>query len=316
MEMNKIKCDDVMKMDRRNVLKALGIVSISGAFGLLGMNNGKAAIKETPNYQKGLPPVTIKSVRAIATAPNNANLIIVKVETSEPGLYGLGCATFTQRAAAVVTVIEKYMHDFCVGKNVDNIEDLWNSFYVGSYWRNGPVLNNAISGLDQALWDIKGKRANMPVYQLFGGKSRFALPMYTSVNGVSLDALVANVKEKISQGYKYIKIAPPASLTGASASPDFVKAGYGYSGDGYINIPKYVRAVPKAFEAVRRACGDDVELLHDIHEKIHPSDAITMLNSVEEYHPSSWRIHCHLRMLAGEATAGKYECAYCYGRVV
>ncbi len=115
---------------------------------------------ETPSYAKGLPPVKIKSVKAIATAPQGSNLIVVKVETTEPGLYGLGCATFTQRAVAVVTAINSYLNDFCVGKDVDNIEDMWNAVYVSSYWRNGPVLNNALSGLDEALWDIKGKRAN------------------------------------------------------------------------------------------------------------------------------------------------------------
>src|SRR3546814_16005168 len=124
---------------------------------------------------KGLPAVKSKSVKAIATAPQGSNLIVVKVETTEPGLYGLGCATFTQRAVAVVAAIEGYMNDFCVGKDVDNIEAMWQSFYVSSYWRNGPVLNNALSGLDQALWEIKSKRENMPLYKLLGGKSRFSI---------------------------------------------------------------------------------------------------------------------------------------------
>src|SRR5258708_25256868 len=138
---------------RRDAMKMIGVSSTAGLLGLLGSHQVNAAEKVTPAYAKGLAPVKIKSVRAIATAPQGSNLIVVKVETTEPGLYGLGCATFTQRAVAVVTAVNSYLNDFCVGKDVDNIEDMWNSAYVSSYWRNGPVLNNALSGLDEALWD-------------------------------------------------------------------------------------------------------------------------------------------------------------------
>src|SRR5687768_11561795 len=139
--------------NRRDALKILGAGS-AGLLGVFGSSRTHAAEGETPSYVKGLPPLKIKNIKAIATAPQGSNLIVVKVETTEPGLYGLGCATFTQRAFAVVTAVNSYLNDFCVGKDVDNIEDMWNAVYVSSYWRNGPVLNNAISGLDEALWDI------------------------------------------------------------------------------------------------------------------------------------------------------------------
>jgi mannonate dehydratase len=164
-----------MTSNRRELIKMLGLGS---AASLLGTRSAAAPRPTKTPIAGGLPPVTIRSVKAIGTAPQGANLVVVKVETSEPGLYGIGCATFTQRAEVVVTAINNYMPDFCVGKDVDNIEDLWQSFFVSSYWRNGPVLNNALSGLNQALWDIKGKRANMPVYQLLGGKARFAVDCY------------------------------------------------------------------------------------------------------------------------------------------
>ena len=177
----------------------LGLGSASGLLGLFGSTQARAETYEQPSYAKGMAAVKIKSVKAIATAPQGYNLIVVKVETTEPGLYGLGCATFTQRAGAVITAINGYLNDFCVGRDADNIEDMWNTAYVSSYWRNGPVLNNAISGMDQALWDIKGKRANMPVYQLLGGKSRFAVPCYTHANGNTPEEVAEDVKKIIEK---------------------------------------------------------------------------------------------------------------------
>src|SRR3984885_13519985 len=192
--------------DRRDALKMIGIGSTTGLLGLLGVNQqANAAQFEKPHYDSGMAPVTIRSVRAISTAPAGANLVIVKVETSEPGLYGVGCATFTQRAEVVVTAINNYLGDFCIGKDVDNIEDMWQAFFVSSYWRNGPVLNNALSGLNQALWDIKGKRANMPVYQLLGGKSRFAVDCYAHADGKTAEECAANVQKYMDQGFRFVR---------------------------------------------------------------------------------------------------------------
>ena len=185
-------------------------------------------LPKQPHTGGSLPALKIRSVKAIGTAPQGANLVIVKVETTEPGLYGLGCATFTQRAEVVVAAINNYMPDFCVGKDVDNIEDMWQSFFVSSYWRNGPVLNNALSGLDQALWDIKGKRANMPVYQLLGGKCRFAVDCYAHADGKSPEEVAANVQKYMDQGFQYVRIQQGGygSLYLAQ-KPDFKDAGFG-----------------------------------------------------------------------------------------
>src|SRR5262249_606457 len=108
-------------------------------------------------------PLRILDIRTVLTAPAGIRLVVVQVLTTEPGLYGLACATFTQRPRVVETAIERYLKPFLVGKNPLEIEDIYQSSFVSSYWRNGPVLNNALSGVDMALWDILGKRANMPV---------------------------------------------------------------------------------------------------------------------------------------------------------
>jgi len=283
-----LKPENNFAASRRETIKMLGIGSATGLLGLFGNSQARAETYETPPYAKGLAPVKIKSVKAIATAPQGSNLIVVKVETTEPGLYGLGCATFTQRAVAVVTAINSYLNDFCAGKDVDNIEDMWNAVYVSSYWRNGPVLNNAISGLDEALWDIKGKRANMPVYQLLGGKSRFAIPCYTHANGNTPEEVAADVQKIMDRGFKYVRIQQGGyGAVGSSITdkPDFKEAGFGGETDNYMNERTYLKSVPKMFEIVRKQCGEEVELLHDIHERVQPMDAINMIKKLDEYNP-------------------------------
>lgn len=291
-------------LNRRDAVKMLGLGSAAGLLGMFGgFSAGAAPLGahravpagpaipfsspgEKPAYAKGMPPVKIRNVKAIATAPQGANLVIVKVETTEPGLYGIGCATFTQRAEVVVAAINDYMPDFCIGKDVDNIEDMWQSFFVSSYWRNGPVLGNALSGLDQALWDIKGKRANMPVYQLLGGKSRFAVDAYAHADGKTPEEVAANVQKYMDQGFRYVRIQQGGygSLYLAK-QPDFKDAGFGIPTDDFMDPRAYVLAIPNLFKTVRKICGEEVELLHDTHERVQPTDMINMCKRLEEFDP-------------------------------
>src|SRR5262249_12412686 len=134
-----------------------------------------------------LAPLKITDVKTVLTAPAGIRLVVVKVLTSEPGLYGLGCATVTQRALAGETAAVKYRRPYLVGTAPLQIADAWQSRFVSSYWRNGPVLGNAISGVDMALWDILGKRAGVPVYQLFGGKCRKAVDTYRHATGQTFE---------------------------------------------------------------------------------------------------------------------------------
>jgi len=234
--------------------------------------------------ERGAPPVTITDVKTILTAPNGIRLVVVKVLTSEPGLYGLGCATFTQRPLAVATAIDEYLRPFVLGRDVDRIEDIWQALYVSSYWRSGPVLNNAMSGLDEALWDIKAKRAGMPLYQLFGGKAREAVPVYTHASGASPTEVEERVRAFMAQGFRYIRVQMgiPGLSTYGSRGGEAIPALNPTQTRTWEPTP-YVRSVPTLLEHLRVALGEDVELLHDVHERIPPIQGVWLAKAVEPY---------------------------------
>jgi mannonate dehydratase len=234
----------------------------------------------------GQSPIRIRNVRVICTAPDGIRLVIVKIETTEPGLYGLGCATFTQRPLAVVTAIEEYLKPLVIGRDVHDIEDMFQVAHVSSYWRSGPVLNNAISGVNMALWDIKGKLAGMPVYQLLGGKCRRSAAVYVHASGRDVHEVEEDVRRYQELGFKYIRcqVAVPGSgqsTYGVKASGRPQPLGLGES---HWDPAAYCRVVPKLFEHIRTQIGDEVELLHDIHERIPPIMAINLAKELDQFH--------------------------------
>jgi mannonate dehydratase len=271
------------KLNRRTLIKRVGALSLGVGVGVF---NPLKAAEKSKKQLKGLPPLKITNVKAIATCPEGTELIMVKVETSEPGLYGIGCATFRQRAHAVVAAINKSLNDFCVGKDVDNIEDLWQTTYQSSYWRNGPVLNNALSGLDQALWDIKGKRANMPVYQLLGGKCRWAIDTYENAGGRSPEEVADTALRLMEEGFRHVRIQLGGyGTTHLTNNPDFKQAGFGMDRDKFMDPYIYRKGTLEIFDKTRKLCGEKVELMHDMHERLQPMDAINLIKSLEEYRP-------------------------------
>lgn len=228
--------------------------------------------------------VRITDVKTILTAPDGIRLVVVKVLTDQPGLYGLGCATFTQRAYAVAEALDKYLRPFAIGRDVDRIEDLYQAAYVSSYWRSGPVLNNALSGLDQALWDIKGKRAGMPLYQLFGGRCREAVPLYTHASGQDLNELTEAAQAIMAEGFRYVRVqmAVPGLATYGGRQGSTVSALDPAQRRTWEPTP-YVRMVPPMLEHLRVQLGDEVELLHDVHERIPPIQGVWLAKAVEPY---------------------------------
>ncbi len=282
-------------MNRRHAVRALSLggASLFTTRGALSEALAAQPAREYAQAVKGTAAVKIRDIRTILTAPNGIRLVVVKVETTEPGLAGWGCATFTQRALVVETAIEKYLKPFLIGRNVDEIEDIWQSSYVSSYWRNGPVLFNAMSGVDIALWDIKGKRAGMPLYQLMGGKVRQGADCYFHASGASFGEVEDNARAAMERGFRIVRVqvatpgyagygasrsgAPPS---GAGAPDDVV----GPTNPKAIWEPApYVRMVPKLFEHLRTKLGDEVELLHDVHERVTLNQAINLCRSLEPY---------------------------------
>src|SRR5438067_4488730 len=155
---------------------------------------------------RGLTVPKINDVQVIATAPAGFRLTVVKIVTDQDGLYGYGCGTFTQRADLVNAAVERYLKPFLIGKPVDRIEDTWQACYNSSYWRNGPTLNNAISGVDQALWDIKGRQAGMPVYELVGGKCREAADTYTHAAGANPQQCIEQARKFMAEGFRHVRV--------------------------------------------------------------------------------------------------------------
>ena len=279
-------------MNRRD---AIGTLSLGGA-SLLASESLPEAL--TPNIHPGYAqavtgtaPVKIRDVKTILTAPNRIRLVVVKVDTTEPGLVGWGCATFTQRALVVQTAIEQYLRPFLIGRNVDEIEDIWQSSYVSSYWRNGPVLFNAMSGVDIALWDIKGKRAGMPLYQLLGGKVRHGADCYFHASGNSFTEVEDSARRAMEQGFRHVRaqVATPgyAGYGARGTAPAAASAqneAVGPTNPRAVWEPApYVRMVPKLFEHLRTKLGDEVELLHDVHERVTLNQAINLCRALEPY---------------------------------
>lgn len=222
----------------------------------------------------------ITGVRCILTAPAGVGLAVVKVATSEPGLYGLGCATFTQRLLAVRTVVEDYLEPLLVGRDPHRIEDIWQLIYQNAYWRNGPILNNALSGVDQALWDIKGKVAGLPLFELLGGKVREGAAAYAHADGRDPQEVLDAVLRLREAGFEHVRCqldgygghAGPALRGPTDAQPG-----------QYYDRAAYAHGVTGLFEHLRAELGFGPQLLHDVHERLAPIDAVRLAKELEPF---------------------------------
>jgi mannonate dehydratase len=230
----------------------------------------------------------IIDAKVIVTSPGR-NFVTLKIIT-EDGVYGLGDATLNGRELSVASYLQDHVIPCLIGRDAHRIEDIWQYLYKGAYWRRGPVTMSAIAAVDTALWDIKGKLAGLPVYQLLGGASRESVMVYGHANGTTIEDTVKTALEYQAQGYKAIRIQcgvpGMASTYGVSKDKYFYEpADADLPTENVWNTNKYLRVVPELFKAAREALGWDVHLLHDIHHRLTPIEAGRLGKDLEQYRP-------------------------------
>ncbi len=249
------------------------------------MSNAAARLPQDSAETRSRARIT--AARVIVTCPGR-NFVTLKIETDQ-GVYGIGDATLNGRELSVVAYLEEHVIPNLIGRDAQQIEDIWQFLYRGAYWRRGPVTMSAIAAVDTALWDIKAKIAGLPLYQLLGGRSRDKVLVYGHANGADIAETVEEVGRYKEMGYRAIR---------AQSGVPGVKGAYGVGrgkmyyepADGTLptetlwNTSAYLNHAPKLFEAVRVAYGDDIELLHDVHHRLTPIEAGRLGKSLEPYH--------------------------------
>jgi mannonate dehydratase len=229
----------------------------------------------------------ITHAKVFVTSPGR-NFVTLKIYTDE-GVYGLGDATVNGRELAVVSYLQDHLIPCLIGRDPQQIEDIWQYFYRGAYWRRGPITMAAIGAIDVALWDIKAKALNTPLYNLLGGKSRSSVMVYGHANGDTIEETVEEVGKYIDLGYLAIR-----AQTGVPGMPN----SYGISKDKLFYEPaqkgapheyvwsteKYLNVVPKLFKKLRETYGDDPHFLHDAHHRLTPIEAARLGKELEPHH--------------------------------
>lgn len=229
----------------------------------------------------------ITSAKVILCSPDR-NFVTLKVMTDE-GIHGVGDATLNGRELAVASYLTEHVLPCLIGRDPSQIEDIWQYLYRGAYWRRGPVTMSAIAAVDMALWDIKGKALNTPVYNLLGGRSRDGVLVYAHANGADIAEAVDSVQKHVDLGY--LAVRAQSGVPGVASSYGVPKGGKPYEpaerglpGESLWSTERYLNFAPKLFKAVREACGEDLHLLHDVHHRLTPIEAARLGKDLEPYH--------------------------------
>lgn len=229
----------------------------------------------------------IRDAKLIVCSPGR-NFVTLRL-TTEDGIYGLGDATLNGRELAVASYLTDHVVPLLIGRDARRIEDIWQYLYKGAYWRRGPVTMSAISAVDTALWDIKAKSLNVPLYQLLGGASRDSVLVYGHASGGNLEETVTAVGEYMKLGYKAIRaqsgIPGLASTYGVGRGQmHYEPAEKGAPPENAWSTEKYLEFVPQLFLRLRKEFGPDVHLLHDAHHRLTPIEAARAGKALEPFH--------------------------------
>jgi mannonate dehydratase len=253
----------------------------------------------------------ITNAKVIVCSPGR-NFVTLKLETDE-GVYGLGDATLNGRELSVVSELEQHCLPALIGKDPRNIEDIWHYFYRGVYWKRGAVSMTALSAIDLALWDIKGKLLGTPLYNLIGGKSREKVLVYAHATGSDVEAALESVAQKRDQGFTAIRVQAgvpnlPSSYGVPKQGEAYEPAQRGLPEEQAWDTPKYLDFLPRLLARVRDTFGDELLLLHDVHHRCTPIEAARLAKEVEPYHlfwledPVSGELQEGLRLLRKHST--------------
>jgi mannonate dehydratase len=228
----------------------------------------------------------IVKAEVLVSSPTR-NFITLRITTAD-GIIGLGDATVNGRELAVASYLADHIAPLLIDLDPGRIEDIWQYLYRGAYWRRGPVTMAAIGAIDIALWDILGKRANLPVYQLLGGRVRDAVPTYGHAFGWDIPALLDAVDAHLAKGAKHIRVQSGVpgldKVYGVSKDPNYEPAGRAARpSEERFDADAYIRHVPKVLAAVREKVGDDIQLLHDAHHRLTPTQGARLAKSVEPF---------------------------------
>ncbi len=230
--------------------------------------------------------MNIVRARVIVTCPGR-NFVTLKIETDD-GLTGIGDATLNGREQAVASYLTDHLIPMLIGRDAHRIEDIWQYLYRGAYWRRGPVTMTAIAAVDTALWDLKAKAANLPLYQLLGGRSRDGVMVYGHANGSDIAETLDEVARYVDMGYRAIRAqcgvpGLPSTYGVAKDKLYYEPADSALPTENLWSTPKYLDHVPKLFDAIRTRFGFDHHILHDVHHRLTPIEAGRLGKSLEPF---------------------------------